>query len=283
MENLTLLIHIDDIETFPDHILQYLRSNFNIFESYVAECERINNLYNTNFEDRDLLRNYHNKFERSLINIVDKILLLVDKFYFSYYHCTKLLPNEIKYIKSHGLSPFSYNLSEKKLQFLKESCLIDEKLIDFLKINNHSHNPKGRDRLVFILNKNSLKYNYGIDKFLKYWGGENIFYFKNNNYNIKELSKIGKSSIIKLQFNLDYFNDIYKKEIAYTMCKTFYEFMTAKLEKCLELSSFFDKYEIRLQEQIEPNNIIDIITYSDEEFKSIICNDLYDELGNYNI
>ena len=52
MENLTLLIHIDDIETFPDHILQYLRSNFNIFESYVAECERINNLYNTNFEDR---------------------------------------------------------------------------------------------------------------------------------------------------------------------------------------------------------------------------------------
>lgn len=171
MENLTLLINIDDIETFPDHIFHFLKNNFNIFELYVEECDRLDDLYNSNFEERDLLANYHNKFKSSLIKIIDKLVLLIDKFDFSYYHCTKLLPNEIKYIKSHGLFPFSYNLSEKKLQFLKESCLIDEQVIDFLKVNNHSHNPKGRDKLVFILNKNSIKYNYGIGKFLKYWGG----------------------------------------------------------------------------------------------------------------
>lgn len=66
------------------------------------------------------------------------------------------------------------------------------------------------------------------------------------------------------------------------MCKTFYEFKTVKIERCLQLSPYNDKYEIRLQEKIEPNNIIDIITYNDEEFKSIICSDLYNELVDYN-
>ncbi|APJ03047.1 hypothetical protein [Silvanigrella aquatica] len=275
-----MLIHIDDIETFPDHLLQFLTNNFKIFHLYTSENDRLEDLYNSNFEERDLLRNHHNKYKSSLINIIDKLLILIDNFEFSYYHCTKLLENEMEYIKSHGLFPFSYDLSEKKLQFLKESSLIDGLVLDFLRINNHSHNPKGRDGLVFVLNKNSIKNNYGVDKFLKYWGGENIFYFKNNNYNINELSKIGTSSIIKLKFKLGYFlDDFYKREIAFTICNTFYKF---KKERELALSGYSQKYEIRLREKIEPKNIIDIVTYSDEEFKTIICCDLYNDLGNYN-
>jgi hypothetical protein len=275
-----MYINIDKIDTFPNNILNYISDNFTTIEKYGLETKRINDLYD--FKDKFIGKHIINRYENAARNIINNMPINIKELDFIYYHCTKLLNNEIEYLINNGLYTLSYQLVDKKLQFLEDSNILEKRKIDFLRKNNHNHNsiyPSSRNGFVFVTNKKILESNSPGLKFLKYWGGEN-FYFYNNNQNMIELSKIGISSIVKIKINFENDkNDLIKKNIAFTMVKSFYE---TKIEGYFLFSEYNQKYEFPLTKSVLPNDIIGIITYNNPEFKILIGDDFNTELKEYN-
>jgi hypothetical protein len=179
-------IIIDQVTTWPESIYNLIDSSKNELSKYISEKKRIENIRNRASRPR-------NEYEDKWISVVNLINFYLDKNKIVGFHCSRLMNDEVEDILTNGLTPLNSDFANKRIKRVYEKGLIPIDLMNSLLNKEELSEENRKGAIHFTHNTSVLRYEQGLFKFFKLWGGEAIYSgFEENKY----LQKIGTPCII---------------------------------------------------------------------------------------
>lgn len=222
-------IILDKIDSWPDEVLELIKTNESFLKGFFAEEHRIDKL-----AKEDMFVRYNRPQNIHLdkwINTIDKIESILKDYSIVGIHATKLLEDEINDIKKNGLKPLSKDFANQRVERLFDKGLISEELKNEL-INKKELVANNRKGKIFVFHcLSTLKDEWGLNRLFGYWGGEALYsYIKNS----KELMRIGIPCIVFTSIKikeLDIYPELSKRMIAYYFDDNYYPHDTDSIIK----------------------------------------------------
>lgn len=188
-------IVLDLIETWPKEVQQIIENNEEMIRAYLELEYEI---------DRQAEEDVHlrvfrpeNNYKVDWSNIVDEIEGKLKTNRFIGFHCTKLIDSEINHISTYGLKPLSSEILSSRLEELYSNGMLSKIVFEQLKSNNLSSEYNRKDRVFFFHGVNTLKFESGLYRLFRLWGGEALYANHERNPKIyTELFHIGKPCIV---------------------------------------------------------------------------------------
>ncbi|WP_428742347.1 hypothetical protein [Tenacibaculum sp.] len=213
-------IILDNINSWPNEVLEIIKTNENSIKGFFQEEYRINKLAREDLSIQfNRPKNIHQDSWRTAIEKVENILkehLIIG------IHATNLLKDEIEDIIENGLKPLSKEFSQQRIERVYKKGLISKELKNQLTNKKElvANNRKGK---IFVFHcLTTLKDEWGLNKLLGFWGGEAMYtYLKNT----EELKKIGIPCIVFTSIKikeLDIYPKLSKRMMSYYFNNNYY-------------------------------------------------------------
>ena len=162
-------IILDNIITYPKHIIDEIRMHKKIISDYIKEETKIKKI--------NKQRNYYptnnpNPYFHALNNFVKsiKLYLVENKFNAIAFHATRLLPEEVIDIKTNGLKYFDRNKHNMKLDLLTK---YEFEINDIRILKQCSYVDNNRQNKIYLFyNIDTANSDTGLNDFFECWGGE---------------------------------------------------------------------------------------------------------------
>jgi uncharacterized protein YqgQ len=166
-------IIIDNVDSWPEKILELIRANESIIKGFLEEEHRIDKL-----SREEIFLRYNrpiNVYKEEWKDTIYKIDQILKDYSIIGIHCTKLLDIEIKDIQRNGLRPLSTEFVSQRVDFVYKKKLISRELREEL-INKKEIVAENRIGKVFVFHcLSTLKDESGLNNLFGYWGGEALY------------------------------------------------------------------------------------------------------------
>ncbi len=145
---------LDDKSTWPPELSDFLKENRE--EIYEKVC--------------------HNRLHDLVWDSIYTRLNKVMKSYFlKAYHCTRLTDREISFIKNEGMKLQNLDSLVGRVDELLKENLVTENVAERLQTKNQSNHEHRAKKLWFCFLKPKEAGENGIERFLRFWGGEALY------------------------------------------------------------------------------------------------------------
>ncbi len=244
---------LDKIDSWPEEILELIKTNENSLKGFFEEEHRIDKLAT---EDLSIRHNRpQNIHQNKWIISLNKIERILQDYSIVGIHATKLLEDEINDIRINGLKPLSKEFANQRIEKAFDTGLISGNLKNEL-INKNEFDANNRKGKIFVFHcLSTLKNEWGLSKLFGLWGGEAIYtYLKNS----KELKKIGIPCIVLTSIKikeLDIYPELSKRMVAYYFDDNYYPHDTDTIiEKDLSVLRIIKRDEKIFEDLTQINN-----------------------------
>ena len=116
------------------------------------------------------------------------------------YHCTRLLPHEVRMIKETGLRPLSANLLCDRINALQEARIINHEEAEELRKTHvfaTGEQQNRENKVCFTLSMNTFRHNFdGCKPLLYNWGGEGMYMSYNKSDILNKLTSLSKATVV---------------------------------------------------------------------------------------
>nr|AQQ75020.1 hypothetical protein [uncultured bacterium] len=182
----TMLL-LDDVNTWPSSVVDIIESNKKACQDYLNAKEGI---------DTGAAKNISNPYNKQWCGILSKLGIAINDLHVIGFHCTRLTDEEIENIRSGGLEPLTPELIERRLSLLRQQNSITKADYTFLLNNNRSNDDNRKGKVWFFLNSKTLTKESALCRLFRSWGGESIYWGKENDKRIEHIFKTGKPCIV---------------------------------------------------------------------------------------
>lgn len=186
---------LDQPDTWPTGIPEYLTTNRAELAAYVREEQRIDQLATTDISLR--IKRPPNKHAEAWDDAVAFIKSGIGRSFLVGFHCTRLIEEEIQDVQSNGLRPLDLHFAEERIKRLHIQGLISAQEEAVLLANNKTASNNRSGLLFVFLCVSTLTNESGLIRLFKYWGGEAIYALhKHNSIARDALLRIGVPCIV---------------------------------------------------------------------------------------
>jgi len=186
---------MDLIESWPDSVLDILRTNQELIKQYLDEEKRVELLGREDIEIRYFPPlNPHKQQYLEVDQVINEILMGQS---FVGFHATRLTQSEISNIIRDGLQPLTPELVKEKAGILLRDNYISASEAELI-IQNNSSQEENREKMVWLFHCiSTLKDRGSLINLFSYWGGEAIYrHFQGDLYSSPDLKQIGQPCIV---------------------------------------------------------------------------------------
>lgn len=188
-------IILDQISTWPSEIIQIIEANKALIENYlqlketISQKQEVDPLYRATVP--------FNEYQSDWDSVLYSIEGVLNCHKLVGFHCTRMVDEEIENVKEFGLKPLRREATISRLSRLSDLGIMTKNTFNYLRDNNLSSEQNREGLLFFFHGVQTLKDNFGLYQFFKFWGGESIYRNHINAVEIyAELSQIGKPCIV---------------------------------------------------------------------------------------
>lgn len=191
MLNIENHIILDNIDSWPQQVQILIKNSENTLKGFLQEEHRIEKL------KRDIpslrYKIINNVYLDKWTKIIEILEIELLKHSIIGFHCTKLMNYEIENVKKNGLIPLNKKFANQRVEALFKNNFISQELRNEL-FNKEEVSCNNRNGKIFVFHcLATLKDESGLNRLFGYWGGESLYAYLNNPYELKE---IGESCII---------------------------------------------------------------------------------------
>lgn len=166
-------IIIDSMSTWDDTLVEFLANNKMTIFGYIDEELNIDRLAEEDVMFR--IDRPENRFQAAWKNVLFVFNQLIENYTVVGFHCARLTECEITSILKNGLDTLNKNRFIERINKLKENNLITDQIYENLLNNNNIDDSRRKGMLWFFHCISTLKYEYGLYKLFKHWGGESLY------------------------------------------------------------------------------------------------------------
>jgi len=195
------VIEQDAEETWPDNLLAILETSLEELRHFEIERRNIDALMQRDIRAR--IHTPHNKFAEARSAIVERCRSAVRGAKLVGYHCTRLLDQEAELIWRDGLKPASSDLAVQKIDIALSSGAITRPFADKLRRNNLAGKEGRVGLLWFVTDRETLRDAGSVERLLRSWGGEAVYWGNESGSDGTILGSIGTPTIITAHINVD--------------------------------------------------------------------------------
>jgi hypothetical protein len=252
-------IEVEDIKTYPSDVIEIFERNFDHLRLYEQERQRLWDL-----KDRDRLafgREPPNKYDATRRKIIAHVTELAADAEFIGYHSTRLCEDEIEDIHSQGMALSSVDFLKARIDRRVSAGDISKSIADILKSQNEAHQKFRTSMFWFVNGSSGLKFELGLYRFFRYWGGEALYSHYENNITIAPiLQKIGTPCIVKASLPLAKYQIFL--EVGRILYAAFMGSRGIRTEDGVGTQGY-------MQSPLSPGQILKTIKYADDEFRTL--------------
>jgi hypothetical protein len=258
-------LELEDMDTWSLEFTEAVRHNRQLIISYQTERSRIERL---NWDDLKIRFNPpKNPYKDEYLQLVTSLDEFLKGCSIVGYHCTRLLPEEIKIIKENGLillskeliqSKFNLALSSGYISTKQYETLIKSKNIKESLDNQHGHRT---GMIWFCPNRSTLKDASDVYRLFRSWGGEAVYNGHEDEDGVDDipiLRSIGIPSIVKCAIPIINANQYHS-----SYGERFLSYYISDAIETLEPTAGFD---MNIERNLFPNEVLEIIQFDNPVF-----------------
>lgn len=186
---------LDVLETWPTQVINLLKMDSKIIQSYLIEQKEIDDRCSTG--DLDFRFNPpDNSWIKEWEDLTRKLKLMIQDCLFCGFHCTRLVESEIDDIQSNGLKPLCPDFTNKRIEKILKDNLISLETAQEIMNENESSISGRIGQVCFSHCLSTLTEELGLYRLFRSWGGEAIYVGRENELSGKELRNIGIPCIV---------------------------------------------------------------------------------------
>lgn len=157
---MTLLLDLERPETWPRDLLSYLDAHHDLFLGWELQGE-----------GRASRQVSAQAFDRAIYGLLD----VMDPYYLTGMHCTRLTQDEIAAIIREGMGLPNLDMLKRRIDAVEAEGLFTPAVAQRLRAKNQAHEPNREMRIWFCFFPPHIGDESGIGCFFRYWGGEALY------------------------------------------------------------------------------------------------------------
>lgn len=252
-----VIVEISNLKTWPKELVGFLDVHFEILKSWQLKSERNPFGYPVQTYDQ----------------AVDDLRGVLNNYFLSGYHCTRLTANEIEQIKKDGMALPNKEMIHKRIESLVRAGHLNSEQANTLKSKNQAHEKNRQNRIWFCFYAPKLAGESRIIRLLRSWGGEALYNSHERDPQMGPiLRQIGSPTIIKALIPISSLAN--HSSLEWKIINTYLRSKSIRCDK-----SDHDDSSVK---PIASDNILDIISFPSTEFINLTgCNQWKEKLTSY--
>ena len=247
-------IDVEEEASWPPAVLEILVDELPILRDFEAERARIDKA-----AQNDVYLRCHppeNQHAASRSDLIERINCEIAGHSILAWHCTRLLPHEIGWVRKQGLRVHSNILFEERIQSAIQNGHFSLEYGEELLANSRVGEFGREELLFFIMSRHILTDEHAVHSLLGRWGGEAIYA---NVESCDPILSIGEAAIIEVALPIEWINSSYP---------SFGELMMNHFLNERNIATENDaNVDIILRQDFPPNKLLRVIGPNDVDFE----------------
>lgn len=186
-------------ETWPAELIAFLDNECQMLMAHVKHDEDTMKKYKSPENKLPMYFFQPNPFFDQREQAVSEVLKLLQSTTMRGWHCTRLTQSEVEHITQNGMQLPNLQMLKNRISRLQADGIISAPVATRLKTENEADDSCRKNMIWFCFSLETLKFQWGIERFFRYWGGEALYNSHEKDPETQKiLMKIGHPCLIEV-------------------------------------------------------------------------------------